>query len=733
MLSGAARPHEERLVRRAVSIGVVIGALISLWMTTAGTFDLVRWRPLGDFYDAQAEAWLDGTWEIGIDTLTIESFFRFDEEAQQFLASGWATSDDLLGIEAFFRDQPAYMYQGPVPAVFRLPTALLAPGLRGHLTALSILVASCTSGWLAGRLAWVTRTLIRPDAPVDRTEQVALAVGALLVVGGSNLVYLAAKPWVYHEALAWGVAFCLASLLALIRYIHEPSSRRLLFVGMLVTAGMLTRVSVGMGPVLAVVALGVGQALAELRDRSGDRLAWLDHLAWAAPPTRGWKPFVGMVTVVVAAVGSYAAVNVIKFHTLFSIRFDWQFFTIVDRDRRLFLAENGGFFSPTFIPTTLVQYFRPDAVRFTSLFPWIEFDHAPGWVFGGVRLDLFDRTASVPTAMPVFVLLGVVAAIAVLRRWLRGTDLRPLAVPLLGAAASGLTVLPFGYIANRYLADFMPFLVLVGAVGLQAWLHRRPEMSRTTRRAVPTMLLIAAAFGMWVNLSHGLLFQRLYSTVVDEERTAAFIATQQRIDEWRPGGGDTLANRLAWGDSLPLGSSGDLFAIGECDALYFHDGVQPNDVRHTSWIPVERTQAGGRYELSITFADNEPGTRVPLFSSGGGEGPALLTVETTDDGRRLFEYIGAGLASRGQPIEIEPGRAYDAVLVVDPRVETVSLSLDGRTRFETYFSHPEPIVLGRNVVGGDAAPSFDGEIEVLDDTPAVLCEQLLERARELDG
>src|SRR5690606_29337565 len=155
-----------------------------------------------------------------------------------------------------------------------------------------------------------------------------------------------------------------------------------------------------------------------------------------------------------------------------------------DSDRRLFLAENGGFFSPAFIPTTLVQYFRPDAIRFTSLFPWIEFDSAPGWIYGGVRLDLFDRTASVPTTMPVFVVLGVVAAVAVVRRWLPpAADLRPLAVPVLGAAASGLTVLPFGYVANRYLADFMPFLVLVGTIGLQAWLLRRPQLRPVARRA----------------------------------------------------------------------------------------------------------------------------------------------------------------------------------------------------------------------------------------------------------
>src|SRR5690606_25710577 len=129
----------------------------------------------------------------------------------------------------------------------------------------------------------------------------------------------------------WGVTFCLAALLALIRYIQEPTGRRLLGVGVLATAGLLTRASVGIGPVLAVVALGVGLVVAEIRARdTADRFPWLDRLAWAAPPVRGWRPLAGMVAVVLVAVGSYAAVNLVKFRTLFSIRFEWQFFTMVD-------------------------------------------------------------------------------------------------------------------------------------------------------------------------------------------------------------------------------------------------------------------------------------------------------------------------------------------------------------------------------------------------------------------
>ena len=59
-----------------------------------------------------------------------------------------------------------------------------------------------------------------------------------------------------------------------------------------------------------------------------------------------------------------------------------------------------------------------------------------------------------------------------------GTGVSALRGPTLGALAGALTILPFGYIANRYLADALPVLVIAGLVGVHVLLARTAGRSR---------------------------------------------------------------------------------------------------------------------------------------------------------------------------------------------------------------------------------------------------------------
>lgn len=724
--------------RRGVAAGIAVGILIAAWVGTAGSFALLRWEPISDFYDAQAAAWLDGRWDIGVDTLGVESFFRFDTETAALVEGGWPLDPDPLVADELLRSQPAYMYQGPVPAIFRLPSALLAPGLSGRLTLLSILVGTAVAGWSTGSLLWEVRRRLRASAPVTRGQVLAVGAFVALVTGGSSLVYLAAKPWVYHEALVWGAALCIAALAALMRYLASPTTPRLVAVGALVVACLLTRASVGLGPLAGLAGVAVAQCAALVRDRwptprwgaAGrglDRLGRIAPLPGGDPAARAHA--VGAAGAVALALLAYATVNFIKFRTLFSVPFETQLHTLVDLPRQEFLEVNGGFFSLDFVPTTLVQYLRPDAFRLSSLAPWIEFAPAPGRVLAGARFDLFDRTASITSAMPLLAILAVVGLVAALRGVFGPRRLGPLLVPLLAAAASGLTVLPFGYIANRYVADFLPVLVLSAAIGLQAVFTTGPGHRRARRRVAVVGLVAAGLFGAALNISHGILMQRVYGLTTDEVRTASFLAAQDALAE-RLWGGD-LSSRVDQGDVLPAGSPGDLFVIGACDAMYLHDGNEPNSLRPHSWIPVERTEAGGRHEMAIRFGDIPPGASAPIFSGATDGSWALLVAEATTSGDVVFSYSGAGLPRRSAPVDIEPGHTYAAVLITDPHLATSSLWLDGRRVFEGYYAFGGPIALGRDVVGVvgvGGAPTLDVEIERRPGTAASLCERLVERA-----
>src|SRR5262249_5502073 len=123
----------------ASAIGGAMAGLLFCWMLTAGSFDLLRRQPLGDFYDAQAHALLHGHWDV----------------ARQ-----------VLGIEAFVVHGRAYMYFGPVPAILRLPVAAFTHALDGRLTQVSMLLAFGVALLYVSRWSWRVRSLVREDAPV---------------------------------------------------------------------------------------------------------------------------------------------------------------------------------------------------------------------------------------------------------------------------------------------------------------------------------------------------------------------------------------------------------------------------------------------------------------------------------------------------------------------------------------------------------------------------------------
>lgn len=713
-----------------------MGLLIVVWLATFASFDLFRWNRLSDFYDAQAHSWLDGTWEIGIDTLGLEAFLVLDDEAQAFVRDEWRASIDMLGVEEFFRAQPAHMYQGPVPAMFRLPVAALTDDLDGRLTALSLIIAVAVSGWLAGCLAWEVRELIRPERAMAAREMLLLGGFSFAVTAGSTLAYLTSAPWVYHEALAWGVAFCLATLAALLRYLRTPTWWRLAIVGILVVTTLMTRASIGAGMLVAVVLLGVALAASALaRRRQDDGI--LAAIGGVGPDVaRPVGHLVGCVGIVAASLLAYALVNLARFGSLFAIRFEWQYFALVDRDRSAFLESNGGYFAPEFIPTTLTNYLRPDGVRFTNLFPWVDFPPAPGPIIGGIEFDFLDQTSSVTTAMVLFACLGLVAAVVVLQRPGVRRALRPVTIPLVGAAASALAILPFGYIANRYLADVAPLLVLMAAIGTQTLLLVTEGSDRRVLVPVWALLGALALFGVWVNVGQGVLMQRVYTPVADEATTAQLLGWQDAADRLF-GDGSTLPSRLRIGESLPQAAAGDLAVIGDCDALYLDSGTRSDSLWGSSWIPVERTIDGGRRPLTVVFDEDRPGARVPFASVEGDDGPTLLIVETTDDGQILFELRSPTFVTRGAPFSVDRGTPVDIVLVADPRVRTLSVAIDDELVFETYLDETEPLVLGRDVTVGEVAGGpmpgpvarrFAGTIEERPGSTAPLCRELVGRA-----
>ncbi|MEZ5169419.1 MAG: hypothetical protein R3A49_01560 [Acidimicrobiia bacterium] len=707
----------------AVVVGGLLGAIAFGWMVSAGTFDFTQWQKVGSFYDAQAESWLDGHWDI---------------------------EQKILGIESFGHEGRTYMYQGPWPALLRVPVFAVTDSFYGRLTALSMLAAFAVAVVFSARLLWKLRNIIRPRAPV-RNGEFAFTVFFMFVLGGgSSLLYTASRAWVYHEAIMWGVALSIAAFDAILGFYLKPSPKQLAWVAFFSIAAISSRASIGLGPVAAVGLLTLGLGVAWLRkalvarrpDHNEPRwvTTWGERLAWLSPRQIAGNPryFVAAAVVCLLPVVSYAAVNYMKFESLFSIPFWEQNFSIVDRGRQAFLEENDGtLFGLKFIPTTALQYLRPDALSFTGTFPFVDFPPFPGRVIGGFKLDLFDRSSSIPSSLPFWVALTAPAVYAVVRpaRTAARRALSVVRVPLLGAAAGALTLLPFGYISNRYIADAFPFLVIGGGAGMYLlWRYFDDKDLRVTTwwiRPAVACLVVLGLFTVWTNTSLALLFQRAYSPNVPEERIAGWIDTTHAVNSAL--GIDDLSN-VAVGDELPdSGSSGDLFIIGDCDGMYLSDGQETNDVKWTNWNAVERTPETGRFVFEATFEEQPAGTREPILVSGTPEQPDIVWMRHLGDGQVIFGYDGEPFedlaTTRDEqeylPIDIDFDKTYTLDLVMDPRVSSILVRLDDELVFETFYTGPREVTVGENVVGyPDVTPTLSADLEELPvQTP--VCDELL--------
>src|ERR1039458_4732976 len=218
----------------------------------------------------------------------------------------------------------------------------------------------------------------RPSRRSARSRQSQLTAAIIVVIGlGSVFFFLGATAQVYEEAEMWGAALALGSFYALVGFLDRPSTGRLVATGVLTTLALLTRGSVGAGP---VAALGLAAAvylltwLAKRVPRWQSTIQRLPRAFGIQVPDAPGRFGVGLVAAVAIPVVLYVAIKEIKFGTLFRLPLNRQVLTLTNAHPRPVLAANGGsLFGLKFLPTNLLQFTRPDALTPTRLFPWVFF------------------------------------------------------------------------------------------------------------------------------------------------------------------------------------------------------------------------------------------------------------------------------------------------------------------------------------------------------------------------
>jgi hypothetical protein len=502
----------------------------------------------------------------------------YDTQGRAILHGHLSLASGSIPNEAFLHGGRTYTYFGIFPSLIRIPALLFTHSLDGRLTVVSIGTSWLVTALFAALLLWRVRVVVRADAPLGWAEAVSYGLLLASILVGSVLVILASQPEVYSEDLAWSVALTCGSLFAILGVVERPSWGRVAGNGVLVLLANLDRSTTGYACILGTVLIAVWFA-------SGR----------AGPDRRRWALPLSLTGVGALAVGS--AIDFAKFHLLFGFRASEQ---------RLYRAFglshiNGGhYFGIRFLPDTLRAYVSPGNLRITRLFPFVTFPDIPATPFGKTHLFLRALTSSAVTTMPLLVGVGVWGVIAAFQRQ-QGTPLRSLRILVVAMAASASAVMVFGWIAERYVADFMPLLVLVGMVGMVDIWRRLDGRGRSLRIVAPALIGVLALFGFVANLGMAVIPNATWT----QTQLAHFVRAQLQVSDLT---GHPMAKAIVRGAYFPPDAPvAQVFVMGRCRALYVSDS---GGLLTTPFLP----------ELTWRLVERAPDTPIchSLVGSTGG-------------------------------------------------------------------------------------------------------------------
>ena len=290
-----------------------------------------------------------------------------------------------------------------LPALLRMPVLAVTDRFDGRLTTLSMLLAAVVLAVASFRLLCSLRGLVRGTSPVGRHEPLATGLASVVVLVAPPF-FLASQAVVHHEATLWGIALTVAAFDAVVRWQRRPTVRGLVVPSLLVLAAVLTRQSLGQGPLVALGLSGLVVAFTRARRARPDARGGRRGRGRCA--TRSCGPAASRLVPFAVAV----AVNHAKFGTLLSPPSDKHNFSQYSAHRVGVLeANDGSLFGWQFVPSTLKQYFRPDGIDVRLDMPWIDFPRLGPSAVGETVFDKLDWTSSLPASAPALTVLTLVA------------------------------------------------------------------------------------------------------------------------------------------------------------------------------------------------------------------------------------------------------------------------------------------------------------------------------------
>jgi hypothetical protein len=632
----------------------------------------------------------------------------YDLQARAMFHGHLSLANGALGIEGFVHDGRTYTYFGLFPSLLRMPILLVTSSLDGRLTSPYMLMAWLATALFTCLLLWRVRFLVRGDAVMGIAEATAFGVLIAAVMGGTVWMLLAATPFVFNEDIAWSICLTIGSIFGLLGVIERPSWKRIVFSGVLILCANLDRATTGWACVVGAGLIAVWFGLG-----FGGR----ENRRWTVPVLAA-----GLIPLIIGCVVNYS-----KFGVFFGVSNQEQVWTHVNAYRRKFLAANHDAEEGLiFVPTNVLAYLRPDGLRFTSVFPFVTLPAAPPTAVGGVLFDRLYRTASLPSSSPLLFLLSIWGLVTAFRPRSIGKVARARLL-LLASGSAGAALLLWGYIAPRYLGDFVPFLALASAVAMADIWRRLEGRSRGVRAGALGVLALVALFSIVANVG--------MAVVPNEEwgptQTLNFVEAQNSISNVT---GHTLSANVVRGNALPTwGPAGQLYVVGNCDGLYISNGenystVPSEQFVRTTWMTVERGH-GFVHTFRVTVARPVSGgvESIPLVRIGKATVTLVATPAAAGSGVRVaFILSGQGSPIQGVSFGADPGTRHTVVVTTDPVKHQLGVTMDGTNALSRTLLGGGPVAVPVTPAPSTGGPPVVTVVNTTADSPEpALCESLI--------
>ncbi len=585
----------------------------------------------------------------------------YDLQGRALLSGHFNVPTGSLGVEGFLHAGKTYTYFGVFPSLLRLPILAVTHSLDGQMTAVSLFLAWAVTCVATGACLLLVRRIIRGNVVASSLELVTTCALSAAMTAGTIVPSLLACPRVYEEDLAWSIALGLSLLALMLRFFLQPRRRWLVGIAAVAIAAVMTRGSTGVAWLLALVALGLFCQFS----RHGV----------------AWKPFAkGFFGIALAAGGLVALVSYLKFGILYGFDEKDQVWTQVYAPRRAFLAANGGTtFGLQFLPTNLLAYFSPVGLFVSGLFPYFQTPVNAAQPIGHVVFDHILPTQSLTASAPMLLGLSLIGTIAVVAKATTQME-RVLRILIVATVLATGPVLIFGYIAPRYLGDFVPWMVLAGASGF-FWLAKKIEQ----KAALFFKAVIAlSALAVVVNVAAASTMQLSWS----KEQATNFTRAQQNLSP------SALRGQVSVSPSLPLEAPpGHIVIVGNCAGIYRTLGPLPNISlslqEHKSWLPLAPT-VGASATMSVVI------TRTPM------RGDAELVLATKGEMSVVLRPVDRGVArivierpfsqippvpTVTPPFVVTKGMTGTVKVTIDPYLQTTNIAGFDNT-METAFAGP---------------------------------------------